>query len=151
MVDQLTHLDAEVVRENLRRVESEIAAAGRALDSVEILAAIKYLPAELLPQLAAGGVTVVGENRAQALIEKQAAVGEALFAQWDFIGQLQSRKVRDLLGRVRYIHSLASDSALAQRERHAGAAGGTEVLIEINVAGDPDKSGFAPDRPGRAR
>lgn len=142
MVDQLAALDAAVVASNLRQVRADIVAAGRDPDAVEILAAIKYLPAELLPALAAGGITTVGENRAQALAEKQAAVGTGLFAHWDFIGQLQSRKVKDLLGRVRYIHSLASESALTQLEKHD--AEGTEVLVEVNVAGDPDKSGIAP-------
>ena len=61
---------------------------------------------------------------------------------WDFIGQLQSRKVKDVLPLVRYIHSVASDSALAQLSRHGGP--GTEVLVEVNVAGEPGKSGVAP-------
>jgi pyridoxal phosphate enzyme (YggS family) len=147
MVDQLTALDAAEVASNLIRVRSEVIAAGRDLELVEILAAIKYLPAELLGALAAGGVSTVGENRAQELADKQDAVGVELFAHWDFIGQLQSRKVKDLLGRVRYIHSLASESALAQLERHD--ARGTQVLVEVNVAGDPDKSGIAPDDLGR--
>jgi uncharacterized pyridoxal phosphate-containing UPF0001 family protein len=151
VVDQLRALDAAVVASNLLQVRADVIAAGRDLDHIEILAAIKYLPAELLPALADGGVATVGENQAQALVQKQEAVGwdragateaKGLFAHWDFIGQLQSRKVRDLLGRVRYIHSLASESALAQLEKHDAL--GTEVLIEVNVAGDPDKSGIAP-------
>jgi uncharacterized pyridoxal phosphate-containing UPF0001 family protein len=152
VVDQLRALDPAVVAANLARVAAEIVASGRDPQSVEILAAVKYLPPELLPALAAGGVRVVGENRAQALVEKQAYLealhrGEGaetggVFAAWDFIGQLQSRKVKDLLGHVRYIHSLASASALEQLGRHD--ADGTEVLVEVNVAGDPDKSGVAP-------
>ncbi|MBO0769739.1 MAG: YggS family pyridoxal phosphate-dependent enzyme, partial [Solirubrobacterales bacterium] len=107
MVDQLRTLSAATVAANLERIRDQIG------PDVEILAAIKYLPGELLPGLAAGGVSTVGENRAQDLMVKQAAHGE-LFANWDFIGALQSRKVKDLLGRVRYIHSLASESALKQ-------------------------------------
>jgi pyridoxal phosphate enzyme (YggS family) len=142
MVDQLTALDPHVVEQNLSRIRAEITASGRDPDTVEILSAIKYLPPELLGALAEGGVTVVGENRAQALVEKQAAVGPAMFTAWDFIGQLQSRKVKELLGTVRYIHSLASDTALEQLSKHE--ANGTEVLIEVNVARDADKSGIAP-------
>ena len=140
MVDLIVGLRAEVVRRNLERVRAEIADAGRDPAEVEILAAIKYLPAEELAALADGGVTVVGENRAQELIAKQAVAGDAFT--WDFIGQLQSRKVRDLIGRVRYIHSVASDSALTQLGRHGTAE--TEVLIEVNVAGEQGKSGVAP-------
>ena len=140
MVDLIRGLTAERVRANLERVRGAIADAGRDPDEVEILAAVKYLPADELPALAQGGVTVVGENRAQELITKSEAV-EGRFP-WDFIGQLQSRKVRDLIGRVRYIHSVASDSALAQLARHGTPE--TQVMIEVNVAGDAGKSGIAP-------
>ena len=140
MVDLIAGLRAEVVRRNLERVRAEIADAGRDPAEVEILAAIKYLPAAELAALADGGVTVVGENRAQELVAKQEVAGDAFT--WDFIGQLQSRKVRDLVGRVRYIHSVASDSALTQLGRHGTAE--TEVMIEVNVAGEQGKSGIAP-------
>jgi uncharacterized pyridoxal phosphate-containing UPF0001 family protein len=142
MVDLIAGLRAEVVRQNLERVRAEIADAGRDPAEVEILAAIKYLPAAELAALADGGVTVVGENRAQELIAKQ-DVAEDRF-RWDFIGQLQSRKVRDLVGRVRYIQSVASDSALTQLGRHGTAE--TEVMIEVNVAGEQGKSGIAPSQ-----
>ena len=140
MADLIAGLRAEVVRRNLERVRAEIADAGRDPAEVEILAAIKYLPAAELAALAGGGVAVVGENRAQDLIAKQDVAGDAFT--WDFIGQLQSRKVRDLVGRVRYIQSVASDSALTQLGRHGTAA--TEVMIEVNVAGEQGKSGIAP-------
>ncbi len=86
---------------------------------VEILAATKYVASEDLPVLAEAGVRLVGENRAQDLQEKVAAHGE-LF-EWDFIGQLQSRRVRAIVPHVRLIHSLASESALRELERHRGA------------------------------
>jgi hypothetical protein len=141
MVDLVHGLRAEVVVRNLEQARAAIAAAGRDPGEVEILAAVKYLPAEELDALAEGGVTVVGENRAQELVAKAAAV-PGVFT-WDFIGQLQSRKVKDVLPHVRYIHSVASDSALAQLGRHGGPD--TEILVEVNVAGDPDKDGVAPD------
>jgi uncharacterized pyridoxal phosphate-containing UPF0001 family protein len=141
VVELIRGLTAEQVRVNLDHVRDRIAATGRDPAEVEVLAAIKYLPAEELPALADGGVTVVGENRAQDLLAKSEAV-PGRFA-WDFIGQLQSRKVRDLVGRVRYIHSVASDSALTQLGRHGTAE--TKVMIEVNVAGDAGKSGIAPD------
>jgi PLP dependent protein len=142
VVDLIAGLRAEVVRQNLERVRAEIAEAGRDPAEVEILAAIKYLPAAELAALADGGVTVVGENRAQELIAKQDVAGDRF--SWDFIGQLQSRKVRELVGRVRYIHSVASDSALNQLGRHGTAE--TRVMIEVNVAGEEGKSGIAPSQ-----
>jgi len=141
VVDLIRGLSAHTVASNLARAREAIAAAGRDPAEVEILAAVKYLPAEELTALADGGVTIAGENRAQELAAKAAAVPGRFT--WDFIGQLQSRKVKDLLPLVRYIHSVASDSALAQLERHGGPD--TEVLIEVNVAGEPGKSGIAPE------
>jgi hypothetical protein len=140
VVDLIHGLRAEVVARNLDRAREAIETAGRDAGEVEILAAVKYLPAEELSALADGGVTVVGENRAQELAAKAAAVPDRFT--WDFIGQLQSRKVKDILPHVRYIHSVASDSALAQLERHGGPD--TQILIEVNVAGEPGKSGISP-------
>jgi PLP dependent protein len=140
VVDLISGLSAELVRANVARARERIADAGRDPDEVEILAAIKYLPAAELAALAEGGIAVVGENRAQELVAKQAVAGDAFT--WDFIGRLQSRKVRELVGRVRYIHSVASDSALAQLERHGTAQ--TKVMIEVNVAGEAAKGGVSP-------
>jgi pyridoxal phosphate enzyme (YggS family) len=133
-------LEADTVRANLERVRSEIAGAGRDLADVQILAAVKYVAVEELNILAEAGVTLLGENRAQDLVEKAQAY-PGLFT-WDFIGHLQSRKVRQLLPHVRYIETVASDSALDELRRHGDAS--TEVLVEVNVAGEAGKSGIAP-------
>ena len=135
-------MDPARVRDNLERVRERIAAAGREPSDVEICAAIKYVPAEDLPALAEGGVTLVGENRAQDLLAKQADHTE-LF-EWDFIGALQSRKVREIAPSVRLIHSVASDSVL----RRLGQDPAREVLIQVNVAGEEGKAGIAPDELG---
>lgn len=139
MVELIRDLRADHVRANLERVREAIAAAGRCSDDVEVLAAVKYVPSEELSVLAEAGIQVVGENRAQDLEHKAQAHPEFT---WDFIGHLQSRKVRQLLPYVRYIHSVASESVLAQLERHA--APDTKVLVEVNVAGEAGKSGIAP-------
>jgi uncharacterized pyridoxal phosphate-containing UPF0001 family protein len=126
------------VRANLDRVRDRIATAGRDPAEVEICAAIKYVPNEQLGALAEGGIEVVAENRAQELVAKQDRWGDAFT--WDFIGALQSRKVKDVAPRVRLIHSLASESALAQLERHPAP----EVLVQVNVAGEESKAGIEP-------
>lgn len=140
MVELIHGITAERVRGNLERVRDQIAATGRNPAEVEVLAAVKYLPVGELEALADGGITVVGENRAQELVAKAEALPGRFT--WDFIGQLQSRKVRDVLPYVRYIHSVASDSVLAQLGRHGTAD--TEVMIEVNVAGEAGKGGIAP-------
>jgi pyridoxal phosphate enzyme (YggS family) len=141
-------LSTELVRANLDAVRAEIAAAaqraGRSPDEVEIVAAVKYLDAEDLDALGEAGLKVLGENRAQELVAK-AERWPGRF-QWDFIGHLQSRKVKDVLPHVRLIESVASDSALRQLERHGGPD--TEVLVEVNLSAEESKSGIAPDELG---
>jgi pyridoxal phosphate enzyme (YggS family) len=143
VVDLIAGLDPDTVRANLDRVREQIATTGRDPAEIEILAAVKYLPADSLAALHEGGIRLVGENRAQELALKQDRSGgrDRLFT-WDFIGALQSRKVKELVGRVRWIHSVASDSALTQLARHGTPE--TEVLVEVNVAGEAGKSGVAP-------
>ncbi|MGH2842087.1 MAG: YggS family pyridoxal phosphate enzyme [Solirubrobacteraceae bacterium] len=139
MVELIHGLRAATVRANLERVHERLAAAGRAPGDVQVLAAVKYLPEQELAALAAGGITLAGENRAQALAEKASAHPELT---WDFIGALQSRKVAQILPHARYIHSVASDSALGQLARHGSFD--TRILVEVNVAEDPSKSGVTP-------
>jgi uncharacterized pyridoxal phosphate-containing UPF0001 family protein len=127
-------LEAEKIAANLARAR-EIAGP-----EVEILAATKYVPVEEMGALAEAGVRLVGENRQQELLAKHERWGDAF--EWDFIGNLQSRKVKQLLPVCRLIHSVASESALAQLGRHGGPE--TEVLIEVNIAGEEGKGGVAP-------
>lgn len=140
MVELIRGLEADTVRANLERVRSEIAATGRDPEEIEVLAAVKYVPTDELGVLAEAGLTLLGENRAQDLIEKAEAYPGAFT--WDFIGHLQSRKVRQILPHVRYIETVSSDSALEQLRRHGTPS--TEILVEVNVAGEPGKSGIAP-------
>jgi len=134
MAELIHGLDPGRIAANLERVRS-VAGAG-----VEVLAATKYVPIEEMGTLAEAGVRLVGENRQQDLAAKQERWGESF--EWDFIGNLQSRKVKQLVPACRLIHSVASDSALEQLGRHGDE--GTEILIEVNVAGEAGKGGIAP-------
>ena len=125
-------LDPAKIAANLERVRERVG------DEVEILAATKYVPLEEMGALAEAGVELVGENRQQELEAKHERWGAA-FA-WDFIGNLQSRKVKDVAPNVRLIHSLASDSAMRRLEEHPAK----EVLIQVNVAGEEGKAGVEP-------
>ncbi|MCW3057557.1 MAG: alanine racemase domain protein [Solirubrobacterales bacterium] len=154
MAELISGVRADTVRANLDLIREEIAAAvarspvarpGGDAGAVQVLAATKYLRSEDLPALAAGGVGLVGENRAQDLEQKVAAYGE-LF-EWDFIGALQSRRVRLIVPHVRLIHSVASESALRELERHRGLARpGLRILVQVNLAGEAGKSGVAPEQ-----
>jgi PLP dependent protein len=129
-------LDPAAVAENLARIRELVG------PDVEILAATKYVDLADLPALHEAGVTLVGENRTDALVPKQERYGE-LFT-WDFIGHVQSRKVRDLVGRVRLIHAVDSLSACEQLERRRLPEATVECLLQVNVAGEETKSGVAP-------
>jgi PLP dependent protein len=144
----ISDLHVERIGQNLTRVHEQIAdaarRAGRDEGAVEVLAATKYVRSEDLPMLATAGIRLVGENRAQDLVARAAVHGE-LF-EWDFIGALQSRRVRAILPHVRLIHSVASTSALRELERHrALARPELAILIEVNVAREPGKSGISPE------
>jgi hypothetical protein len=127
-------LEPAKIAANLERAR-EVAGPG-----VEILAASKYVPLEEMGTLAEAGVRLVGENRQQDLVAKRERWGDSF--EWDFIGNLQSRKVKQLLSICRLIHSVASDSALEQLGRHGTPE--TEVLVEVNVAEEQGKGGVAP-------
>jgi len=138
MARLITGLDADVVRANLAEIRAELPA------HVEVLAATKYVAPEELDTIVEAGIAVCGENRAQDLAVKHAAHPELT---WDFIGQLQSRKVRQIVPLVRLIHSVASDSALEELGRHARPD--TRILVQVNVAREPGKAGVLPeDLPG---
>jgi pyridoxal phosphate enzyme (YggS family) len=134
LVEPVTDIDPERIRTNLNEIRET------ASTDVEILAATKYIRSDDMEALAEAGITLVGENRLQDLEEKQERWGDRFT--WDFIGNLQSRKVKALLPRVRLIHSVASDSALTQLGRHGTPE--TEVLVEVNLSGEEEKAGIEP-------
>ena len=145
MAELIHGLDPDRVRANLERVREDIAAAaaraGREPSDVELCAAVKYVPVEETGALVEAGITLAGENRQQDLAARAERFGKGLAL--DFIGHLQSRKVKLVLPQARLIHSVASDSVLAQLERHG--TGDTEVLVEVNLSGEENKSGVAPE------
>ncbi|MDX6678385.1 MAG: dependent protein [Solirubrobacteraceae bacterium] len=145
MAELIGGLTTARVRSNLDELRERIAAAaaraGRDAASVELVVAGKYVAVADLAVLAEAGVDVIGENRAQDLQAKVDTYGDTFT--WDFIGHLQSRKVKLIAPLVRLVHSVASDSVLEQLGRHAPP--GLRVLVEVNIAGEDGKSGIAAD------
>ena len=134
MVEPVTDLDSGRIRSNLEGIREH---AG---PEVEILAATKYLRTEDMGALAEAGIELVGENRLQDLEAKQERWSDSFT--WDFIGNLQSRKLKRILPLVRLIHSVESDSVLDQLGKHG--EGDTEVLVEVNLSGEQGKGGIDP-------
>jgi uncharacterized pyridoxal phosphate-containing UPF0001 family protein len=134
MAELFHGIDPARVAANLEQVR-EVAG-----EQVEILVACKYVPLEEMGTLAEAGVRLVGENRQQDLAAKHERWGGDF--EWDFIGNLQSRKVKQVLPLCRLIHSVASDSVLEQLGRHGTPR--TEVLVEVNIAAEEGKGGVSP-------
>jgi PLP dependent protein len=135
MVEPVTNLDPARIRSNLEGIREHTG------PNVEILAATKYVRDEDMGALAEAGIELVGENRLQELEEKQRSWRESFT--WDFIGNLQSRKLKRILPLVRLIHSVASDSVLDQLGKNA--EDDTEILVEVNLSGEEGKGGVAPE------
>jgi uncharacterized pyridoxal phosphate-containing UPF0001 family protein len=103
--------------------------------SVTVVAATKYVSVDDMAVLAQAGVEVVGENRAQDLVAKHAVYGDAF--RWHFIGHLQSRKATTVNRICELVHSLDSESAAARLA--------VPAMVEVNLSGEPTKSGVAPE------
>jgi PLP dependent protein len=108
---------------------------------VTVVAATKYVPVEEMAVLHDAGVEIVGENRAQDLQRKHAEYGDAF--RWHFIGHLQSNKVKIVNQICELVHSLDSESAARRLT--------VPALLEVNLSGEPSKSGVAPEEIGRYR
>ncbi|MBJ7347746.1 MAG: YggS family pyridoxal phosphate-dependent enzyme [Thermoleophilaceae bacterium] len=144
----MAELSAEAgrVQRNYADLQSRIVAAGervgRDTTDVRICVACKYFEIEAMEQLALAGIRLVGENRLQNMVAKQAAFPDVF--EWHFIGALQSRKVAEVASRVELIHSVASDSVVERINQLGAAAPG--VLVQVNVSGEPSKAGVAPEQ-----
>ena len=138
--------DERTVAERLAEVQTRIAAAataaGRDPGRVRVLVATKYVAAEHLGVLRDAGVRLIGENRAQDLVAKHELYGDAF--EYHFIGHLQSRKTKLVLPIVSLIHSVGTISVVQEIESRA--ANVTDVLLEVNVAGEESKSGVPLDQ-----
>jgi PLP dependent protein len=122
-------MSSERIRERYERVKAEVG------PTVTVVAATKYVSVDDMAALAEAGIEVVGENRAQDLEAKHAVYGDAF--RWHFIGHLQSRKAKVVNGICELVHSLASESAASRLS--------VPALVEVNLSGEPTKSGVAPE------
>ena len=117
------------IRERYEQILGEVG------PGVTVVAATKYVSVEEMAALAEAGVEVVGENRAQDLEAKHALHGDGF--RWHFIGHLQSRKAKVVNGICELVHSLDSESAARRLA--------VPALVEVNLSGEPTKSGVPPE------
>ena len=130
--------------ENLKSDIKDICSkAGRNSNDVTIIAASKYTDAKGITEALELGINNFGENRADALTEKFALVGNK--ATWHFIGHLQSRKAKAVVSIAEYIHSCDSLDIIKEINNQASAISKLQkVLIEVNISGEESKYGLQP-------
>lgn len=136
------------LKERIEQVERRIQAAcersGRNRDDVHIVAVTKYVSLDSTRSVLEEGITHIGENRPQNAVPKWEALGGQ--GVWHFIGHLQSNKVKDVIGRFQYIHSLDRLSLAKELEKRAAALDTTiSAFMQVNVSGETSKQGIAPD------
>lgn len=135
---------AQRVQSVLAKIRSAEERAGRPAGSVRLVAATKTVTVDRMKAGVSAGLTILGENRVQEALPKVAAFSEAP-VRWHFLGQLQRRKVRSVIGLFEVIHSVDSVELAQEIDRRAGEAGCHQsVLIEVNIGNEPTKAGFAP-------
>ena len=145
--------ELDTVRRNLdavrERIERAVGRAGRRAEDVLLIGVSKTVTAERVRLGVEAGLAALGENRVQEARDKIKILGRPV--PWHLIGHLQTNKVRDALELFDLIHSLDRLELAREIERRAGDPGRVvDTLLEVNVAEEPSKSGFAPEAVGPA-
>lgn len=137
------------IAENISKVRANIEAAcreaGRSPEEITLVGASKMNDAQACREAIAAGIDALGENRVQEMVQK---LGEQAYdgAPLHFIGHLQRNKVKQVVGQAALIQSVGSGALLAEIEKVAAQKGLVQdILLEVNVAGEEAKSGFAPE------
>lgn len=139
--DAIGH-NVQAVLDNIRQAALR---AGRNPESVRLIAATKTVPPDSVLAAIAAGVRILGESRLQEALPKIEAIGAHVGLEWHFIGRLQRRKVKSVVGRFRLIHSVDSLDLAAEIDRRAAEAGTIQaVLMEVNIGEEATKGGVAP-------
>ncbi|CDQ19828.1 YggS family pyridoxal phosphate-dependent enzyme [Halobacillus karajensis] len=130
------------VADNLAKIEKQIEQAcktsGRSRNDITIIAVTKYVSTERAQEAVQAGLTHLGENRKEGLLEKYETIG--VEADWHFIGTLQSRKVKDIVGQVSMIHSL--DRKSLAKEINKRAPSPVPCFVQVNISEEESKHGL---------
>ena len=133
----------QAIRNRIRRAAERV---GRDPQSVRLVAATKYVDPPRIVEAIHAGLTIYGENRWQEAQAKMREVGHRVDVEWHFIGRLQRRKLKWLVGRFGLIHSVESVEQAAEIQRRAREQRTAQaILLEVNVGGEASKGGFSPD------
>lgn len=130
------------VKQNLKNIENEIKVAcekaNRNVNEITLIAVTKYVTIERTKEAVEAGIMNIGENRIEGLLEKKSEIQNDI--NWHFIGTLQSRKVRDVVNEVDYIHSL--DRKSLAKEINKRTQKPINCFVQVNVSGEESKQGL---------
>lgn len=127
------------------RVKAACARSGRKRDEVEMIAVTKYVSLETTASVLRHGLLHIGENRWQDAEAKWKALGDQ--GTWHFLGHLQTNKVKNVIGKFAYIHSLDRLSLAQELDKKAAAADlNIRCFIQVNVSGEESKYGLEPEQ-----
>lgn len=133
------------VKQRLQMIQYDIAEAcektGRSVSDVQIVAVTKYVSVARAKEAVEAGIVHLGESRADGFLHKYEAIGKQ--ATWHFIGTLQSRKVKQVIDYVDYIHSLDRLSLAEEIDKRANRT--IKCFVQVNVSGEQSKHGLAPE------
>lgn len=140
-------MDSQTIARNIERVKATISDAcrrsGRRPEDVRLIAVTKYVGIDTTRAVLDLGIEHIGENRVQEAVPKYDKLGSR--GTWHFIGHLQSNKVKNVLGRFTYIHSLDRHSLAKEIQKRAAKRAMTvNCLLQVNVSGEKSKFGLAP-------
>lgn len=124
-----------IIRKNMEQACQKV---NRNVNEITIIGVTKYVTIERTEALLAAGITDVGENRAEGLLDKYDVIGDQ--ANWHFIGTLQSRKVKDIIGKVSAIHSL--DRLSVAKQIQTRQAEPVDCFVQVNISGESSKHGL---------
>lgn len=137
--DDMSNLQSRI-QEIESRIQQACDRANRKRSDIEVVAVTKSVSAKRTEEMLAAGFTHLGENRPDGFLNKLKQIDEE--AQWHFIGNLQSRRVKDLIEDVSHIHSLSRISIA--KEIHKRASKPVDCFVQVNVSGEASKSGLEP-------
>ncbi|MBG9988200.1 YggS family pyridoxal phosphate-dependent enzyme [Aerococcaceae bacterium DSM 111176] len=129
------------IKENIQHIEQTIKSKQ---PNAKLVAVTKSVGEEEMREVFASGIKVIGENRVPSLLEKQKALADIREEiEWHFIGNLQTRPVKDMINQIDYLHSL--DRIKLAKEIQKRAEKQVKCFLQVNVSGEDSKSGFSPD------
>ena len=129
------------IMNRINAVQETIFNTSKRKKEVTIIGVTKYVDVQSAESLLANGISNLGENRPEAFLEKYEAIGNR--ATWHFIGSLQTRKVRDVINKIDFLHSLDRESLAAEIQKRATR--NVKCFVQVNMSGEVAKHGVAPD------